>query len=64
MDLVKALPDGDDSKPELLATQDRLMKEYNALSDKYHNEKEANPSNSLVLGWTQNATETKSFLKH
>eukprot|EP00934_Nitzschia_sp_Nitz4_P006801 Nitzschia sp. Nitz4//scaffold238_size30058//25661//26386//NITZ4_008006-RA/size30058-processed-gene-0.56-mRNA-1//1//CDS//3329543549//6791//frame0 len=49
MDLVDALPEGDD-KTELLATQKRLLDAYDTLANKYHSEKAANPDNSLVLG--------------
>lgn len=50
MDLVEALPDEDEAKAELLATQNRLLATYDALANQYHSEKEANPKNSLVLG--------------
>jgi hypothetical protein len=49
MDLIKALPESEEKK-QLLETQNRLIEIYTLLSDVYHNEKESNVSNSLVLG--------------
>jgi hypothetical protein len=50
MDLVEDLPDDSPDKKELVETQDRLLKAYDALANKYHTEKADNKSNSLVLG--------------
>ena len=49
MDLVEALPDGED-KIELVETQERLLKAYDEMANYYHSEKANNPENSLVLG--------------
>jgi hypothetical protein len=49
MDVVEALPDGDE-KTELKEIQDRLLKTYDELAEKYHSEKASNENNSLVLG--------------
>lgn len=49
IDLVEALPDGPD-KTNLLDTQQRLLKAYDEMSNRYHSEKANNPENSLVLG--------------
>jgi hypothetical protein len=49
MDLVAALPDGDD-KTELLETRQLLLDVYDQLADQYHKEKSSNQDNSLVLG--------------
>lgn len=49
MDLIGNLDDGKEKK-ELVEIQDRLIKVYDTLSEKYHSEKKENPNNSLVLG--------------
>lgn len=48
MEMVDALPDGDE-KAELKEIQDRLLKRYDELANKYHSEKANNENNSLVL---------------
>jgi hypothetical protein len=50
MDLISELEDGSDEKKELLEFQERLIRAYDSLSNKYHSEKAGNNSNSLVLG--------------
>ena len=49
MDAIKKLPDSP-IKTECVAPQDKLIKEYDRLSNKYHTEKVNNEDNSLVLG--------------
>ena len=49
MELIGNLDDGKE-KTELVEIQDRLIKVYDTLSEKYHTEKKENPNNSLVLG--------------
>lgn len=49
MDAIAALPDGI-QKTELLEIQERLIKQYKQLSDKYHNNKVNNADNSLAFG--------------
>lgn len=49
IDMVKALDDSEDKK-ELEETIDRLLKAYDSLAHKYHQEKGSNTNNSLVLG--------------
>lgn len=49
MEAIKELPDSD-IKTECVELQNKLIKEYDRLSNKYHTEKVNNPDNSLVLG--------------
>lgn len=49
MEAIAELPDSP-IKKECLELRDKLMKEYDRLSNKYHTEKVNNPDNSLVLG--------------
>lgn len=49
MDLVEALPEGDE-KTELKETEKRLLQAYDNLANHYHTEKGKNKNNSLVLG--------------
>ncbi|KAL3919137.1 MAG: hypothetical protein SGPRY_005741 [Prymnesium sp.] len=46
--LIEALPDGAD-KQELTATVARITSAYNSLSNKYHSEKQGNPSNDMAF---------------
>ena len=50
MDLVEDMPDDEKEKKELQETVQRLLDAYDALSNKYHEEKVNNADNSLVLG--------------
>jgi tRNA(Arg) A34 adenosine deaminase TadA len=51
MDLIDELDETSvPEKKELQATVQRLIAAYDALSNKYHTEKSANPQNNLVLG--------------
>ena len=49
IDLIDRLDDSEE-KRVLLEKQAHLISEYMALSTQYHDEKSANPSNSLILG--------------
>lgn len=48
MTAIESLQDGQEKKT-LQATSKRLLAKYEALSNKYHTEKEENPNNSLAL---------------
>ena len=48
MDLIEALPEGDE-KQELVNLQNELSADYDKLSNKYHTEAVDNKNNSLVL---------------
>lgn len=50
MDLVEALLDTDEKKASLLELQQKLIEEYDILSNQYHTEKLTNTNNNLVLG--------------
>jgi tRNA(Arg) A34 adenosine deaminase TadA len=49
MEAIKVLPDSP-IKTECIELQNKLIKEYDRLSNKYHTEKVNNADNSLVLG--------------
>ena len=48
MDAIKELPESD-IKTECVTLQEKLIKEYERLSNKYHTDKVNNEDNSLVL---------------
>mmetsp|Transcript_53493 Transcript_53493/g.130237 ORF Transcript_53493/g.130237 Transcript_53493/m.130237 type:complete len:230 (-) Transcript_53493:589-1278(-) len=49
MELVDSLPEDDPLKSTLVEQQQRLLKKYEVLANKYHSEKANNKNNSLVL---------------
>ena len=49
-EIMQALPDTDEKKASLLELQQKLIEEYDILSNQYHTEKLTNTNNNLVLG--------------
>ena len=49
MNAIKELPESD-VKTKCVTLQEKLIKEYERLSNKYHTERVNNEDNSLVLG--------------